>query len=264
MPSPRSFAPRVSLFGIEIDPLTMPEAVERTMSWIASPFSECHFIVTPNLDHIVRLQHDQGMQEAYKQASMVIADGWPVVTASRILRRPLPERVAGSDLVPALLSRGKSAGMSVFLLGAMPGVGQVAAERIQRDWPGIRIAGTHSPPLGFEKDEAACARILAIIDQAQPDLLVVGFGCPKQELWLSRFAPQLNAKVAIAAGATIDFLAGKQVRAPRWMQQANLEWMYRMLRDPRRLASRYWNDAVHFPAIFVRELRRAEGARGSE
>ena len=254
MSAPRSYAPRVPLFGIEIDPITLAEAVERSLTWMREPLATCHIIVTPNLDHVVRLQHDTGMRAAYRQAALVVADGWPVVTASRMLGRPLPKRVAGSDLVPALLAAGKGEGNSVFLLGAMPGVANIAATRIQRDWPGIRIAGTCSPPVGFEKDSAACQEILQQIAAASPDLLIVGLGCPKQELWLARFANELKCKVAIAAGATIDFLAGKQVRAPRWMQQSNLEWMYRMLRDPRRLANRYWTDAVSFPAIFIREL----------
>jgi N-acetylglucosaminyldiphosphoundecaprenol N-acetyl-beta-D-mannosaminyltransferase len=255
----RSVAPRVQLFGIEIDPITMQEAVGRSLAWMREPYFKCHVIVTPNLDHVVRLQHDGGMRGAYAQAALVVADGWPVVAASRWLGCPLPERVAGSDFVPALLAAGRGEGMSVFLLGAMPGVAQVAAARIQREWPGVRIAGTHSPPLGFEKDEEACQEILQQLDAARPDFLVVGLGCPKQELWLARYASQLPCKVAIAAGATIDFLAGKQVRAPRWMQQTNLEWAYRLLRDPRRLAHRYWTDAVRFPAIFFRELaaRRA-------
>lgn len=249
----------VSLFGIQIDPVTLSEAVRRVDGWFRTPFHKCHVVVTPNLDHVVRIPRDEGLRRAYEIASLVIADGWPLVTASRWLHRRLPERVAGSDLVPALFTFAQEKGepISVFLLGAMPGVAAEAGRRIAAQWPAVRIAGYHSPPLGFERDPRESARIMELLDATQPDLLVVGFGCPKQECWLAAHQDRLPCKVAIAAGATIDFLGGRQKRAPKCLQALRLEWAYRLARDPRRLARRYLFDALAFPAIFLRERSKA-------
>ncbi len=249
--------PRIPLFGIQIDPVTMQQALAQSLAWVTEPLQKCHLIVTPNLDHVVRLPHDAAMRGAYVRADLVVADGWPVVMASRWLGRPLPERVAGSDLVPGLLAAGRREGMTVYLLGGLPGVARVAADRILKDWPGVRVVGTYSPPWGFERDDAECEHILQRIDEARPDLLVVGFGAPKQEIWLARFADRLTCKVAIAAGATIDFLAGQQVRAPRGLQRLGLEWAYRLVRDPKRLARRYLHDAFCFPGLLWREWHRS-------
>jgi N-acetylglucosaminyldiphosphoundecaprenol N-acetyl-beta-D-mannosaminyltransferase len=198
----------------------------------------------------------------------------PIVWVSRILRRTLPERVAGSDLVPALFdavsrshrsarertSRAAAASatvptMRVFLLGARPGVAEEAAKRIHGTWPGISVVGTYSPPLGFETDVQENERIVAAIAAAEPDLLIVGFGAPKQELWTSQHYQQLRAKVVLCVGATIDFLAGAKSRSPRWMRKAGMEWLHRMLTEPRRLTRRYARDAWVFPRLVWSEWR---------
>jgi N-acetylglucosaminyldiphosphoundecaprenol N-acetyl-beta-D-mannosaminyltransferase len=142
------------------------------------------------------------------------------------------------------------------LLGAAPGVGEQAARNIRRQWPGVDIVGVYGPPLGFERNEEENDKILYLVEQTRPDLLVVGLGAPKQELWVHANHDRLRAKVALCVGATIDFLAGAKVRAPRWMQRLGLEWLHRMLSDPRRLAKRYARDAWTFPGIVWRELRR--------
>jgi N-acetylglucosaminyldiphosphoundecaprenol N-acetyl-beta-D-mannosaminyltransferase len=247
---------RVHLFGVDIDRLTMTQTVDRVWRWLRDSAGPCRYVVTPNLDHIVRLQRDPAMRSAYRHASLVIADGWPVVTASRWLGRPLPERVAGSDLVPRLLAVAEaSSPLTVFLLGAMPGVANRAAGVIGRVWPNVRVVGTFSPPLGFERDREQNDGILQRIAAVVPDLLVVGFGAPKQEIWLDRHHASLKCKVAIAAGATIDFLAGEQRRAPEFLRAIRLEWMYRLWRDPNRLARRYLHDALMFPGILWNEWK---------
>ncbi len=238
----------------------MRQSLDCIGNWLRGPEGHCRYVVTPNLDHIVRLQIDQEMRRAYAGASLVLADGWPVVTSSRWLRRALPERVPGSDLVPGLLAEASEKGpITYFLLGAMPGVAERAVRCIQARWPAARAVGTYSPPLGFEGDPQENRDILARIDTARPDLLVVGLGAPKQEIWISRHADQLRCKVAIACGATIDFLAGQQRRAPCWLQALRLEWLHRLLSDPRRLAKRYWHDARAFPALLWQEWRSQQG-----
>lgn len=245
---------RVSLFGIEIDSVTADQALGRIRRWVREPRWDCRYIVTPNIDHVVLLQEHAALRAAYRDAALVLADGWPVVTASRLLGRPLPERVAGSDLVPALLHIATaSTPLRLFLLGAAPGVGLRAAAKIKRVHPHVEIVGVDSPPLGFERSAEENHRLVELIRRAEPDLLVVGLGAPKQELWVHRHRERLHAKVALCVGATIDFLAGEKTRAPHWLQQARLEWLHRLLSEPRRLGPRYARDAWLFPQLVWRE-----------
>jgi N-acetylglucosaminyldiphosphoundecaprenol N-acetyl-beta-D-mannosaminyltransferase len=231
---------RVSMFGCRIDALRMPQAVERVFEWITAASGKCRYVVTPNVDHVVQLQHDEKLRRAYDDASLVIADGMPVVWASRLLRRPLPERITGADLVPALFSATPTDGrLKVYLLGAGPGVADRAAAKIVSRWPAVEICGAYSPAFGFEKDPAENEAILARISHARPDVLVVGLGAPKQELWVHAHHHKIDASVALCVGATIDFLAAEKKRAPMWM---------------RRLFARYLKDAWTFPRLVCREM----------
>lgn len=249
--------PRIRLFGVELDAVRLPEAVARIRDWTAEPFATCRFVVTPNVDHIVQLQTHEEMRQAYREASLAIADGQPIVWASRWLGRPLPERVAGSDLVPQLFASATAEQpLRVMLLGAGPGVGLRAAERIRQSWPHVEIVAVDSPPLGFEHRAEENERILRLVAETAPHLLIVGLGAPKQEIWTLKHRDRLRANVALCVGATIDFLAGDQHRAPAWMRRSGLEWFYRLLCEPRRLAKRYLRDAWHFPQLIWEERRQ--------
>ena len=255
---------QIRMLGMTLDALDMRGAVDAVWRWRNAAGPEpCRYIVTPNVDHAVMLQTNRRLQTAYAGAALVLADGAPIVWASRLLRRPVPERVAGSDLAPALFARAAElhargeldAPLRVFLLGAAPGVADRAAQVIQHRWPGVEIVGTLSPPLGFEHDAAENERIIAAVNDTAPDLLLLGLGAPKQELWISAHAPQLHARAALCIGATIDFLAGEKRRAPRWMQRVGLEWLHRLATEPRRLAARYARDAWIFPRLLWRDWR---------
>ena len=249
----------VQLFGMSLSRVTMKEAISQLLSWCDEPRGLiCRYVVTPNVDHAVLFQKRDDLRAAYADASLVLADGAPIVLASRLLgkrqsQRALPERVAGSDLVPQLFAAADRP-LRVFLLGAAPGVAEIAADRIVRQWPKIDLVGTYSPPLGFENDEAESTKILAAVAAAEPDLLIVGLGAPKQELWVHRHHHELEAKVALCAGATIDFLAGEKRRSPVWMRRAGLEWAHRVITEPRRLAGRYARDAWVFPKLVLQEI----------
>lgn len=246
----------VDLFGMRISRITMRETVDQLHAWCGQPRgAECRYVVTPNVDHAVLFQSRPELRAAYADASLVLADGAPIVLASRLVGRRLPERVAGSDLVPQLFTETRSP-LRVFLLGAAPGVAETAAARIAEQWPNVQIVGTYSPPLGFENDRVENARTLATVAAAAPDLLVVGFGAPKQEIWVHRQRHELRAKVALCAGATIDFLAGHRQRSPVWMRRSGLEWLHRVWTEPCRLAGRYARDAWVFPQLVWREWRR--------
>ena len=257
---------RVDLFGVTIDAVRMDQAVRQVMNWVDEPFGRCRYIVTPNADHTVMLQEHEGLREAYHGADMVLADGFPVILASRLLGRHLPERVAGSDLVPALFEAADpKRPLRIFLLGAAPGVADRAAARIGTEWPGVEVVDTYSPPFGFEHDGVEQERILTRVRAASPDLLVVGLGAPKQEIWVHEHHAKIEAPVALCVGATIDFLAGERSRAPRWLQRIHLEWLYRLLGEPRRLFWRYARDAWVFPQLVWREWRsHADGRKSSE
>lgn len=253
---------QISLFGMKIHAVDMNTAVQTVLSWCNdSADSACRYVVTPNVDHAVMFQTRADLRNAYADAALVLADGAPVVLASRLLRRALPERVAGSDLVPALFEQatrngvGQNEPLRVFLLGAAPGVGERAARAIHSRWSNVEVVGTYSPPMGFENDPAENARIQAMIAAAEPQLLLIGLGAPKQELWVQRHSGQLRARVALCVGATIDFLAGEKARSPYWMRRIGLEWLHRLLTEPSRLAKRYLRDAWIFPQLVWREWR---------
>ena len=249
---------RRKLFGVEVDPLTMEAAVDQLWQWIEDPAARrgCRFVVTPNVDHAVLLQENKDLQNAYRDAHLVLADGHPVVLASRLLNQPVPERVAGSELVPCLFdyfNQLPSGSLRVFLLGAAEGVAETASKNMAKQWPNVQTVGVYSPPMGFEKDPRECANILACIAQSKPDVVVVGLGAPKQELWVHQHHQLIEAKVALCVGATIDFLAGEKKRAPYWMQRSGLEWAHRMFSEPKRLVKRYAKDAWVFPQIVAKQ-----------
>ena len=245
---------RIRLFDIDIDALQMSEAVELLLGWIRERDGTCRYVVTPNLDHALLFQARADLRAAYADAGMVLADGMPLVWVSRWLGKPLPERVAGSDLTPALFAAAdRGQGLRVHLLGGAPGVAERAAERIHARFRNIRVVGTESPAPGFERDDAVNQRLVSAIVAAKPDVLIVGLGAPKQELWIQRHRSALPVPLALCVGATIDFMAGARQRAPVWMHDKGLEWLFRASTEPRRLAPRYAKNLVMLPRLIARE-----------
>jgi N-acetylglucosaminyldiphosphoundecaprenol N-acetyl-beta-D-mannosaminyltransferase len=249
------YRPRIDLFGVQIDPITMAEAVSSIFDWMGENETDCKFVVTPNVDHIVQVQTNVALQASYKKAALVVTDGRPVVWAANFLGVSIPETVPGSDLVPAIFeyAQTNSRPVKVFLLGAMPGVADRAKVFISQQWPLVDVVGTLSPDFGFDKNDAESKKICEIVNASGAELLLVGLGAPKQELWVTKYASQLSVKVALCIGATIDFLAREKPRAPMWMRKTGLEWLHRMLSEPKRLAKRYLIDAIEFPKIVYKE-----------
>lgn len=243
----------VSVLGVPFAPLTQREAVARIGEMIAS--RQPHQVVTANVDFLVRARHDVELRRILLEADLVLCDGAPVRWASHMLGNPLPERVAGADLVPALLDAAEVKGHRVFLLGAAEGVAARAAANIAKRWPAVKLVGHHSPPfadlLQMDHEE-----ILRLVRTAQPDLLLVSFGCPKQEKWISMHLHSLGVPVVIGVGATIDFLAGRVRRAPTWMQRCGAEWAFRLLQEPARLHRRYRSNLREFFPAIAAQVRR--------
>ena len=153
-------------------------------------------------------------------------------------------KVSGSDLVPELCKRAANKGYSIFIIGGKDGIAEQARVNLEKNYSGIKVVGTYAPPIGFEKDEKEVGRINKMISDVHPDLLIVCFGCPKQEKWIYENYIKYDAKVSVCAGATVDFLAGNVNRAPKWMSDCGLEWFYRFLMEPKRMFKRYFLDDV--------------------
>ncbi len=212
-------------------------------------------VVTPNVDHVVIAEHDDALVAAYDGAALSLADGKPLIWLSRAMGSPLPAKVSGSDLALPLCARAAREGLSVFLLGAKDGVGARAAEVLERACPGLVVAGVLSPPLGFDKDPAADAAVVRAVRDAKPALVLVALGAPRQELWMHAHKAELAPAVLLGVGGTLDFLAGEVKRAPSWMSDNGLEWLYRLAQQPRRMAGRYLVRDRAFAGIALRALR---------
>ena len=204
-------------------------------------------VFTPNVDHVVNARRLPALARAYARADLSLADGMPVVWASRLLGPRLPERVAGSDLAGPLLRRAAAHRWRVYLLGGGPGAAEEAGRRLGDD--GVTVVGVDGARVNA--DGAVAEEVLERILRARPQLLLVGLGSPKQELFIDRYRERLGETVAFACGAVIDFLAGNLPRAPRWMSHAGLEWAYRLAREPRRLWRRYLVDDPAFLGIVL-------------
>jgi len=245
----------LNLYGINFSNLTKPEVLERIAE--LSRDGKKEFVVTPNVDHIVRLKKDADFQKVYESAALVLTDGMPVYFTSKLLGKPIKEKISGSDIFPDILKLASEKNLSIFLLGATEESGSKALKKLNRDFPQLEIAGRLSPPHGFEKDEAETENIVRKINETAPDLLFLFLGSPKQEIWIDRNIDRLEINIAFCFGAALDFYSGNIRRAPVWMQKTGLEWFWRLLREPRRLGKRYLvDDLFPFIRIFAAEYRK--------
>lgn len=233
---------RIKFLNTYIDNITMDEAVNKIDDMVQNGMNQ--YVVTPNVDHIVKLENDSLFREIYGKASLVLTDGQPLIWISRWLKTPIVEKVSGSDLFPRVCERAALKGYRVFLLGAAEGVADKAAQDLRKRYPGLQIAGTYSPPYGFEKDKQKIDFTCKKVREASPDILAFGLGTPKQEKFFYQNMDQLSVPVALHIGGTIDFEAGVVKRAPRWLRDNGMEWFYRLLQEPRRLFRRYIIDDI--------------------
>lgn len=233
---------RIKFLNTHIDSLTMEEAVCEIDKLIQK--RDCRYVVTPNLDHIVIMETDKEFAAIYDNADLIVADGKPLIWISKYLKNPIKEKISGSDLFPRMCELAARKGYSIFILGAAEGIADKAAENLKRKNPGLIIAGTYSPAFGFEKDNSELKKINDIIINAKPDILAVSLGSPKGEKFVYKHLKEYNVPLGISIGATIDFEAGNVRRAPKWMAEHGLEWLFRITQDPKRLVKRYWNDAI--------------------
>lgn len=251
----------VSILGVAFDSVTISTTIARIRTMIEE--RKPRYVATANMDFVVQAQSDVELRRILQRADLVLCDGTPLVWASRLLGNPLPERVAGADLVPELISVAEEHGYRIFLLGATPEACERAVSRLSKTHPALQIAGHYSPPfkplLKMDHDEIARR-----VKEARPDILLVAFGCPKQEKWIAMHYRSLGVPVSIGVGATIDFLGGCMKRAPKWMQRSGTEWVFRLLQEPRRLFRRYALDIGVFGTRFLGQLRRMRKSVGQK
>jgi len=252
----------VILLGVPFHDVTMEETLQHMDRMVAS--GRPGYLATANLDFAAQAGSDVELQRILFDADLVLCDGTPLVWASHWVGAPLRERVAGSDLLPELFAHAAGKGHRIFFLGSSDEVLAIARAKCAEAWPKLDICGAYAPPYAklLELDDSEIERR---IREAKPDILLVAMGCPKQEKWIYMNYRRLKIPVCIGIGASLDFIAGKFRRAPVWMRVCGLEWVFRLLQEPRRLFSRYWMDLLFFVSTLreqKRMLRDAGGKRG--
>ncbi len=219
---------RIAVLNVMIDVVTMKEAVTTVKQFVLQ--KKPHLIVTPNAEMIMMANKDKQLAHIINKADLVIPDGAGVVWAARYQGNLMPERVAGYDLVQCLLREAVNEKYRIYLFGGAPGVADKARKIAEDRFPGVKIVGTRNG--FFNKQEEA--EILNEIKTCQPDILLVALGVPRQEKWLDEYKDELRVPAAIGVGGTFDVMAGLVQRAPLWMQRSNLEWLFRLLSEPKR------------------------------
>lgn len=248
----------MEILGCRIDALDMDETVERCRAAIESRSWVQHVCV--NAAKVVRLRRDEKLAAIVRACDLVNADGQAVVWASRLLGRPLPERVTGIDLMHRLLSLAESERYGVFILGARTDVLEEAVERLRAEYAGLRIVGYRDGYFTEAEDDAVCEQIRT----ARAEILLVAISTPRKEYWLAEHGPSLDVPFAMGVGGAIDIVAGVTARAPRWMQSVGLEWFFRFLQEPRRLAKRYLLTNAEFVWLVLAELVRGRRSAAAE
>ncbi len=255
-PSPRHVVPSVErtvVWNLPFDRLTMEGAVDQIEHLIRR--GEPSYVITANLNYAMLHHRQAELKRVSEDAALILADGQPIVWRSKLGKKPLPERVAGSEMIYHLAQRASEQGWSIYFLGGQPAVAASCAERLAQLYPGLRIAGVESPPFRQLSDEEKAAQIERI-QNSGASLLLVAFGQPKGECWIHQHYKQLGVAVSIQLGASFDFIAGTAKRAPVFWQRLGAEWAYRMFSDPRRLIPRYAANGMFLCEALIDDWKR--------
>lgn len=246
---------RVTVAGVAVDPLTEEQVVAHVVH--ALDAGTGGHIITPNVDICRRAARNAKVRLLLSGAELVVADGMPLVWAARLQGTPLPERVTGADLIWSLSKAAARHGHSIYLLGGPPGVAEQAAEQLGACHPKLKIVGMAAPPYGFDRSEAGVDRVRADLVAVKPEIVFVGLGFPRQDRLINRLRGDLPGSWFVGCGSAIAFAAGSTTRAPQWMQESGLEWVFRLVSEPRRLARRYLVRGLPFASRMLIEAYRA-------
>ena len=249
---------RLAIGHVPIDVLTFQEALQR-IAWLVQR-GQGGFVVTPNVEHVVLASSQLAFREAYAHASLSLVDGQPLVWLSPLVGKKLPEKISGADLVWPLLEMAAQKSWRVYFLGASPEVTAKAKQVVEERY-GTKVAGCDSPFISVEATLEDNQETLDKIKKARPDLLLVALGAPKQEIWMWRFRQHYAPAVALGIGASLDFVAQRVRRAPRWVSRCGLEWAYRLKQEPRRLWRRYLLRGPKFLGLLLQTLLRPKSER---
>jgi N-acetylglucosaminyldiphosphoundecaprenol N-acetyl-beta-D-mannosaminyltransferase len=252
---PQSTLPAsVYVLGVRVDRLSQQQAlifIDQLITLHRQNSSPtCQQVVTVNPEFVMTAQHNATFRQYINQAAIVVPDGAGVVWATRYLRLPAPERVTGTDMLPELARLCAQKGYRLYLLGAAPGIAEIAAERLQALAPSLQIAGTYAGSPDPAEEDALIERVRS----TQADVLCVAYGAPAQELWIGRNLIRLPVAIAMGVGGAFDFLAGRQIRAPRLMRRAGLEWLFRLYQEPRR-----WRRMLALPKFAIQVVLKGRG-----
>lgn len=245
----------ITLFGLPLCAVTFAEAVEMLSHTAGVVHGRARVVVTPNVDHMVRLERMPEFATRYSQADFIFADGMPLVWFSRFIGRPLPQRVTGSDLFVALCNKAIEQSWHVVIIGGRPGNEAELQERFRQRFGGMRVS-VIAPSMGFDPAGSEADAIAARVTEIDPDLVFVCVGFPRQELWAFNHAGRLRRGLVLCVGAAFEFALGMQKRAPRWMQEVGLEWLWRLLSEPRRLWRRYLVESWSFVRLCWHEWKQ--------
>ena len=240
----RGTPPLIMLRGVAVHAIDRAETIEHVFDELEA--DRGGWIITVNLQHMHRCENDVTYRHLVKEAELVVADGMPLVWAARLHGTPLPERVAGSDLVPQISAAAAEKGRSIFLIGGAAGAAAGAAAALRAKHPNLMIAGTHVPPYGFEDDDEEVEKIRRAVVEGSADIIFVALGSPKQERLIYRLKNECPRAWWLGVGISFSFLAGQVHRAPPLLQRLGLEWLHRLVQEPRRLFRRYIIEGVPY------------------
>lgn len=238
--------------NITFSKLSFSDAI-KNLTNIIEQTSQCHQVVLANVFSVVLAKKDREFCDVCQKAELVLADGFPVVFVSRIFRNPIPQRIAGPDLMRQFSSECAKKGFKIFLLGSEEPFISKLKENMEDEFSGIKIVGKYSPPFGTWTEQES-AKMVKLVNDSGADVLWLGVSTPKQDKWIYSVKHDLQAKVAIGVGAAFDFHSGRVKRAPRWVQNIGFEWFFRFLQDPKRLWKRYLVGNIEFIRIVLIQL----------
>ena len=241
------------MFGMDINSVGLTEVFEAIDRRIEERGPG--YIVTPNVDHVCLFQTNDAFRDAYRNAFLVLPDGMAVMWAGALLGRRLREKISGSDLIFSLTEHAARQGHSVFFMGGAGGVAEQTAHLLAQRYPVLKVAGHHSPPMGFDEDPEANAAALRQLRESSPDICYVAMGSPRQEIWIAEHHAETGVPVTLGIGGSFDFVTGAQKRAPRFAQRIGMEWLWRLCHEPLRLWRRYLVRDPYFFVLLWREIR---------
>lgn len=241
---------KTSFLGVQFDNVSLADVFDAVRRHVSE--HNPGYMMSLNLDILIRADRDYAFKCVLNQADLVLMDSTPLIKIAARMGIQVREKLSGSDLMPKICAFAAESNFSCFILGGMPGVPEAAKENLEAAYPGLRVVGTLSPAYGFEKSSELSDRICCEVKAAAPDILFLCLGEPKAGMFISNHLDELGIPFTFNVGAAVDFAAGNVPRAPLWMQKAGLEWLYRFLREPRRMFKRYFVDSWHFLSIWRR------------